>query len=263
MVNIFNTQKPRDNFAPVPANVVAPMLIRVKRDQGSGDILTQSGSSDARYLNCEITITDGPHKGAKIFVRLVVEGSSDGAKTAQAISFGLIGSIVRSAMGVKSDDMAPAVEAKLSNFDFEALDRVAFVGKTGRIERGKLRDPSRARMASVTTTRRRWPAASRPTWARTGPTGSTPRAASTSTTASTARWSRAERRPAALETALALRSIHRPGLTRRDDEERADQRHQRRVRRMVEAGDRLSRRQGAGVDQLEGAVSSRHARRAT
>jgi hypothetical protein len=142
MVNIFNTQKPRDNFAPVPANVVAPMLIRVKRDHGSGDILTQSGSSDARYLNCEITITDGPHKGAKIFVRLVVEGSNDGAKTAQAISFGLIGSIVRSAMGVKSDDMSPAVEAKLSDFHFEALDRVAFVGKTGRIERGKLRDPS-------------------------------------------------------------------------------------------------------------------------
>jgi hypothetical protein len=142
MVNIFKTDKPRDNFAPVPANVVAPMLIRVKRDQGSGDILTQSAASDAKYLNCEILLADGPHKGAKIFARLVVEGSSDGAKQAQSISYGLIGSIVRSALGVKADDMSPAVEAKLANFDFEDLDKVRFVGKTGRIERGKLRDPT-------------------------------------------------------------------------------------------------------------------------
>jgi hypothetical protein len=140
MVNIFNTQKPRDNLAPVPANVVAPMLIRVRRD--NGDILTQSSSSDAKYLNCEILIADGPHKGAKIFARLVVEGSSDGAKTAQAISYGLVGSIVRSALGVNANDMSPAVEAKLANFDFEDLDKIRFVGKTGRIERGKLRDPT-------------------------------------------------------------------------------------------------------------------------
>jgi hypothetical protein len=140
MVNIFKTDKPRDNFAPVPANVVAPMLIRVKRD--NNDILTQSSFRDAKYLNCEIVITESAHKGGKIFARLVVEGSSDGAKQAQSISFGLIGSIVRSAMGVKSDDMSPAVEAKLADFDFEDLDGIRFIGKTGRIERGKLRDPT-------------------------------------------------------------------------------------------------------------------------
>jgi hypothetical protein len=140
MVNIFNAAKPRDTTAPVPANVVAPMLIRVKRD--NGEILTQSGSSDAKYLNCEIALMEGPHKGVKIFARLVVEGSNDGAKTAQSISYALIGSIVRSAMGVRADDMSPAVEAKLGSFDFEDLDGIRFIGKTGRIERGKLRDPS-------------------------------------------------------------------------------------------------------------------------
>jgi hypothetical protein len=142
MPNIFNVQKPRDNFAPVPENVVAPMLLRVKRDPASGDFLTQSGSSDARYLNCEITITNGQHKGSKIVVRLVVEGSSAGAMTAQSISYGLIGSMVRSAMGLRSDDMSPQVAAKLTDFNFEDLDGIRFIGKTGRIERGKLRDPS-------------------------------------------------------------------------------------------------------------------------
>jgi hypothetical protein len=140
MPNIFKTEKPRGMSAPVPANVVAPMLIRVKRDNDG--ILTQSGSSDAKYLNCEIAITEGPHKGAKIFARLVVEGSSDGAKKAQSISYDLIGTIVRSALGVRADDMSPAVEAKLANFDFEGLDNVRFLGRTGRIERGKLRDPT-------------------------------------------------------------------------------------------------------------------------
>jgi hypothetical protein len=138
MPNIFTTEKPRDNFAPVPANTVAPMQIRIKRAP-DGDILTPSNSSDARYLNCEITLVDGPHKGAKAFPKLVVEGSSE---TAKSISLGLIGSIVRTALGVTLDDMSPAVEAKLSNFDFESLDGVRFIGKTGKIERGKLRDPS-------------------------------------------------------------------------------------------------------------------------
>jgi hypothetical protein len=141
MINIFHAEKPRDNIVPVPANVVAPMLLRVKRGT-DGDILTSSGSSDARYVNGEVTFTDGPHKGAKAFPRLVVEGSSDGAQTAKAISYRLIGSIVRSAMGVKSNDMGPEVEAKLTNFDFEHLDGVRFIGKTGKVERGKLRDPS-------------------------------------------------------------------------------------------------------------------------
>ena len=79
MVNIFNAQKPRDNFAPVPANVVAPMLLLVKRGPDGG-ALTPSNSSDARYLNCEFIFTDGPHKGARAFPRLVVEGSSDGCR---------------------------------------------------------------------------------------------------------------------------------------------------------------------------------------
>jgi hypothetical protein len=140
MVNIFNAQKPRDFASPVPADVVAPMVLRVKR--ADGEILTPSQSIDARYLNCEITFLDGPYKGAKAFPRLVVEGSSEGAKTAADISFGLIGSIARSAMGVRADDLSPEVEAKLVDFDFEDLDGVAFIGKTGKIERGRLRDPS-------------------------------------------------------------------------------------------------------------------------
>ena len=141
MVNIFKTEKPRDFGAPVPADVVAPMLIRVKRDPESGEILTQSGSSDARYLNCEIALTDGPHKGGRIFARYVVEGSSDGAKTAQKISYDMLGSVARSALGLASTDMSKAAEQALGDFDFEVLDGTRFIGKTGRIERGKLRDP--------------------------------------------------------------------------------------------------------------------------
>jgi hypothetical protein len=138
MPNIFDAEKPRDLTTPVPAGVVAPMILRVKRGP-DGDILTPSQNSDARYLNCAITIIDGPYAGSKAFPRLVVEGSSDGAQTAKDISHGLIASIVRSALGVRIDDMSPAVEAKLKDFNFEDLDNVNFIGK---IERGKLRDPS-------------------------------------------------------------------------------------------------------------------------
>ena len=138
MVDLFNSQKPRDNFGPVPANVVAPMLLRVKRGPDGG-VLTPSQSSESRHLNCEVTFTDGPYKGAKAFQRLTVERCSDRAKE---ISLDLIGSIARSAMGVRSDDKSPEVAAKLTDFNFEDLDGIRFIGKTGRIERGKLRDPN-------------------------------------------------------------------------------------------------------------------------
>jgi hypothetical protein len=140
MVNIFNVQKPRDIGAPVPANVVAPMLFRL-RLAPDGGILWQSNQSDAKYISGEVLFTDGDYKGAKAFPNLVVEGSSDGAKTAQSVCFALIGSMVRSAMGVKWDDMSPAVEAKLANFNLKDLNGMRFIGKTGPIERGKLRDP--------------------------------------------------------------------------------------------------------------------------
>jgi hypothetical protein len=81
----------------------------------------------------------------------VVEGSGEGAQLAKSISYGLIASIARFAMAVRSDDTGPAIEAELTNLSFEKLNGVRFIGKTGPIERGKLRDPNGERYDDKTT----------------------------------------------------------------------------------------------------------------
>lgn len=60
----------------VPHGTLAKGLLRIKwfnRDQGL--VETQSKSSDARYLDCEITIVEGDFKGRKIFTRIGTAGS--------------------------------------------------------------------------------------------------------------------------------------------------------------------------------------------
>jgi hypothetical protein len=141
MANLLNVDKPRSNAGPLPANTVAPMLIRIKRSP-DGDILTPSSSSEALYLNCEIRVMGGPFKGEAFYPKLTVEGPEPGHEAAKQISYALIGSIVRSACRLALDDMGPEAQTKLNDFNFEDLHDARFIGKTGKIERGKLRDPS-------------------------------------------------------------------------------------------------------------------------
>jgi hypothetical protein len=113
------------------------MLMQIKPDPYTGEILTQSQSSESKYLNSEITLTDSAHKGGKVFARFVVEG-----RKVQQFTIDILGSIARSAMGVNANDRSKETEAKLGNFQWEDLNGARFIGKTGKIEKGKLKDPT-------------------------------------------------------------------------------------------------------------------------
>ena len=162
MANLFDVEKPRSDTGPIPPNTVAPMLLRVKRGPDGG-ILTPSSASDGRYLNCEIKVTDGPFKGNGFFPRWTVEGPEAGHQQAKEISYALIGSIVRSALGLTSTDASPEARAKLVNFDFENLDGLRFIGRTGRTSAASSAIRVWVNTATSTTTRRPSPVESLPT----------------------------------------------------------------------------------------------------
>jgi hypothetical protein len=62
------------------------MVLTIKRS--NGELLTQSSSSAAKYLNCEIKVMDGPHAGEFFYPKLTVEGPEPGHETATGITLG-------------------------------------------------------------------------------------------------------------------------------------------------------------------------------
>jgi hypothetical protein len=138
MPNFSQTSKPRDFTDLIPKGAVAPMVARVKRG-GHGDggwlTLAETDLGQSAYLHLEITLTAGAHKPGKLWLRSTVEG--DNHATAIAISFDLLGSVLRSAFNLSSSDQGAEAMAKL-NVGYGTFDGLRFIGKVG-IERGKLK----------------------------------------------------------------------------------------------------------------------------
>jgi hypothetical protein len=140
MPNFSNTSAPRDFSDLIPKGTVAPMYVRTKRG-GHGDrgLLTSASTEKGQsaYLHIEITITDGPYKGCRLWTRLTVEGANHSAAIAN--SHDLLGSILRSGHNLPSTDMRPEALAKLNDVSYEIFDGWRFIGKVG-VERGKVKN---------------------------------------------------------------------------------------------------------------------------
>jgi hypothetical protein len=140
MPNFSNTSTPRGFGDLIPKGTIAPMNARIKRGgYGDGGLLTSTTTYKGRsaYLDIEITLTDDPYKGRKLWTRLTVEGENHHA--AAANSRDLLGSVLRSGHNLSSTDMSPEALGKLDNVSYETFDGWRFTGKIG-VERGKLKD---------------------------------------------------------------------------------------------------------------------------
>ena len=52
----------------IPKGTIAPVVMTIRPGKaGHGGWLTQSKNSDYQYLDCEFTITEGPHKNRKFW----------------------------------------------------------------------------------------------------------------------------------------------------------------------------------------------------
>ena len=65
------------DFSPIPEGTVVDVLLTIRPGgAGDGGLLKQSQRSDAQYLDCELTVTNGEYAKRKIWTNLTVMGGS-------------------------------------------------------------------------------------------------------------------------------------------------------------------------------------------
>lgn len=121
----------------IPDGTVVPVHMSV-RPGGAGPDgwlkLTKMG--DAEMLDCEFTVTEGPHAKRKFWSNMMVSGATDGQLKAADISKARLRAILESARGVNpSDESEKAVAARRVS-SWEDFDGVRFVAIVS-VEKGK------------------------------------------------------------------------------------------------------------------------------
>jgi len=123
------------SFDLVPGNTVARVILTIRPgSEGDGGWLTQSKSSDAQYLNCEFTITDGEYAKRKFWGNLTVSGgkvNEEGQSIAGKIARETLRAILESSLGVRPDDESDEAKRKrlVSGYgDFNSLEFIAKIG---------------------------------------------------------------------------------------------------------------------------------------
>ncbi len=182
----FNEANKQTGGTLIPDNSIVPVSMTIRPGgAGEGGWLKRSKSGESLMLDCEFVIVEGEFAKRKFWANLVVDGTSDGQKTAADISRSRLRAALESAKGVNpSDETEDAVKARrVETFgDFDGLRFWAVVG----ISKGKDNYPDRNDLkAIVTPDRKEWrkldqvksagggskpaasaaPAQSRPSWA--------------------------------------------------------------------------------------------------
>jgi len=107
------------DFTPIPTGSVVRGAVRIRAGgHGEGGWLSQAKTDKGTslYLSVELTVTEGPHKGRKVFVNFTVEGEAAGHKEAREISFQTLRAFIESAKGIKASDKSDAA-AKARNIE--------------------------------------------------------------------------------------------------------------------------------------------------
>jgi hypothetical protein len=123
------------SFDLVPANTVARVILTIRPgSEGDGGWLTQSKSSDAQYLNCEFTITDGEYAKRKFWGNLTVSGgkvNEEGQSIAGKIARETLRAILESSLGVRPDDESDEAKRKRLVSGYGNFNDMEFVAKIG------------------------------------------------------------------------------------------------------------------------------------
>ena len=97
---------------------------------GEGGWLTRSKDGQSEGLDCELTVVEGPHTKKKFWVRLTLDGQSDGHKQAGSISRGVLRAILESARGIKPADISEAAK-KARVAEYADFDGIRFMCRVG------------------------------------------------------------------------------------------------------------------------------------
>jgi hypothetical protein len=142
------------SFDLVPANTVARVILTIRPgSEGEGGWLTQSKSSDAQYLNCEFTITEGEYAKRKFWGNLTVSGgkvNEEGQSLAGNITRDTLRAILESARGIDPKDESDEAKRKRLVSGYGDFNDMEFVAKIG-VEPARDQYQAKNKLLSVIT----------------------------------------------------------------------------------------------------------------
>lgn len=128
----FNDAEPQMDFSLMPDNTFVKVFMIIRSDKE--DALTDSKSSDAKYLDCELSVLDGKYQGRKFWENFVVSGGKQndaGQSIAGNISRAKLRAILESARNIKATDSGKAAVTARRIKSFWDLNEIEFVVKLG------------------------------------------------------------------------------------------------------------------------------------
>lgn len=144
----------------IPDGTVALLHATIRPgNAGPGGWLTPSKSSDALYLNFELTVLNGPHARRKVWQNVTLDGgkrNDRGASIGGEIGRALLRAILESSRGVRPDDESATAKQARQVPDLGAFNGMEFVGRIG-VEEGRNGYKPRNRLdAAVTPDKPEW-----------------------------------------------------------------------------------------------------------
>jgi hypothetical protein len=136
----MNDAEPQKTGELIPDGTFAKvtMIIRPGGVDGEGEIdrcllrAPKDPSSDVRMLDCEFTVTEGPHLKRKFWQMFTVQGGKvdeSGASIAWKISKSTFRAMIDSALGLDPQDMSDAAKQKRLLRGLNDLSGITFVAK--------------------------------------------------------------------------------------------------------------------------------------
>lgn len=127
-----NEDRQSSGFDLIPKGTVVPFVINIRPGgEGPDGMLTQSRTSDVKYLSCEFTIESGPYFKRKIWQNIMVSGGKDNGSMGRA----QLRAILESARNIKPDDQSENAKSARRINSFGDLGGLTVWGKVG-IEKG-------------------------------------------------------------------------------------------------------------------------------
>ncbi len=141
-------------FDLIPANTIARVILTIRPGgEGEGGWLTQSQSSDAQYLNCEFTVSEGEYAKRKFWGNFTVSGgkvNEEGQSIAGIITRATLRAILESARGVDPKDESDEAKRKRVVNGYQDFNDLEFVAKIG-IEPARDQYQAKNKLLSVVT----------------------------------------------------------------------------------------------------------------
>jgi hypothetical protein len=133
----------------IPDGTIASVQMNIKPGNvGDGGWATPSKNGESVLLKCEFMVVDGQFAKRKFWKDFIIDGKTEGQKTAVAISKSHIRSIIEAMRSIDPADEGEEARKGRMIAGWQELDGVRFVAKVG-IEKGKDGYPDRNTLKSA------------------------------------------------------------------------------------------------------------------